>query len=148
MLTLSDCRTEQVVGKTEVRGAQSVNTSYSPQNVFAKLCHHLGIDPDPSTYNHSSGRSLHLLDDKNRIAELAWRPKVRDVVWTLVHTKALSSPQPEPLSRRVPLFFKNSCDRPRLGFKNAAPLFGSRRPAGTAVHWICTHTVFKLILSI
>ncbi len=64
-------RTGQVIGKTNERGEQPVNKAYNPQNVFATLYHCLGIDPDLSTYNHPSGRPLHLLDDTNRIAELA-----------------------------------------------------------------------------
>jgi len=64
-------RTGQMIGKTDARGEQPINKKYNPQNVFATLYHHLGIDPDQSTYNHPSGRPLHLLDDTNRIVELA-----------------------------------------------------------------------------
>jgi len=60
----------QVIGKTDETGGHPINKGYTPQNVFATLYHHLGIDPDQSTYLHPNGRPLHLLDDTNRIVEL------------------------------------------------------------------------------
>ncbi|MGE0610037.1 MAG: DUF1501 domain-containing protein, partial [Pirellulales bacterium] len=63
-------RTGQIIGRTDARGEQPVNKAYGPQNVLATLYHHLGIDPDLSTYLHPSGRPMHLLDDSNRIVEL------------------------------------------------------------------------------
>lgn len=63
-------RTGQIIGKTDDRGERAVNKTYNVQNVFSTLYHHLGIDPDLSTYRHPSGRPLHLLEDTNRIAEL------------------------------------------------------------------------------
>lgn len=63
-------RTGQVIGRTDERGERPINKAYGPQNVFATLYRHLGIDPDLSTYRHPSGRPMHLLDDCNRITEL------------------------------------------------------------------------------
>jgi uncharacterized protein (DUF1501 family) len=63
-------RTGQVIGETDARGERPVSKAYGPQNVFATLYHHLGIDPDHSTYRHPSGRPMHLLDDTRRITEL------------------------------------------------------------------------------
>lgn len=63
-------RTGQIIGKTDDRGERAVNKAYNVQNVFSTLYHHLGIDPDLSTYRHPSGRPLHLLDDTSRIVEL------------------------------------------------------------------------------
>lgn len=63
-------RTGQVIGRTDERGQVPVGKSYGPQNVFASLYRILGIDPDLETYQHPTGRPLHLLDDCNRITEL------------------------------------------------------------------------------
>lgn len=63
-------RTGQVIGQTDARGERPVNKAYGPQNVLATLYHHLSINPDHSTYQHPSGRPLHLLDDSQHIAEL------------------------------------------------------------------------------
>jgi hypothetical protein len=63
-------RTGQVIGETDARGERPVSKGYSPQNVFATLYRHLGIDPDQSTYQEPSGRPLHLLDDTRPISEL------------------------------------------------------------------------------
>lgn len=71
LFTGGNFRTGQVIGKTDERGERPTSKAYNPQNVLATLYQHLGIDPDHSTYNHPSGRPLHLLDDTNRIVELA-----------------------------------------------------------------------------
>ncbi|MDA0832178.1 MAG: DUF1501 domain-containing protein [Planctomycetota bacterium] len=63
-------RTGQVIGQTDKNGERPINKGYNPQNVFSTLYHFLGIDPDLSTYQHPSGRPLHLLDDTERIVEL------------------------------------------------------------------------------
>lgn len=63
-------RTGQAIGKTDARGERPVNRGYNPQNVFSTLYHFLGINPDLATYQHPSGRPMHLLDDTNRITEL------------------------------------------------------------------------------
>jgi hypothetical protein len=63
-------RTGQLIGRTDAQGQRPVNKAYTPQNVFATLYRHLGIDPDLSTYQDPSGRPIHLLEDSAPIEEL------------------------------------------------------------------------------
>ncbi|MGE3805975.1 MAG: DUF1501 domain-containing protein, partial [Gemmataceae bacterium] len=64
-------RTGQVIGRTAEHGQRPLGKIYTPQNVLATLYHHLGIDPDNTTYTDPSGRPVHLLEDSQRIRELA-----------------------------------------------------------------------------
>jgi hypothetical protein len=63
-------QTGQVIGRTDAQGQRPVNKAYMPQNVFATLYRHLGIDPDLATYQDPSGRPVHLLEDTAPITEL------------------------------------------------------------------------------
>lgn len=62
-------RTGQVIGETDVRGERSRGGNYTPQNVFASLYHHLGIDPAATLKDHA-GRPQYLLDNRETVAEL------------------------------------------------------------------------------
>jgi hypothetical protein len=63
-------RTGQVIGKTAELGQRPVDKWYTPQNVLSVLYHHLGIDPDLSTYPDPTGRPTHYLEDSAKITEL------------------------------------------------------------------------------
>src|SRR5262249_10260241 len=60
----------QVVGATDPRGERPSGMPYTPQNVLATLYHVLGIDPVTTLPDHS-GRPIYLLDEREKIAELA-----------------------------------------------------------------------------
>jgi hypothetical protein len=62
-------QTGQVVGATDPRGERPRGQPYTPQNVLATLYHVLGIDPATTLPDHQ-GRSVYLLDDRDKVAEL------------------------------------------------------------------------------
>jgi len=62
--------TGQVVGATDPRGERPKGKHYTPQNVLATLYYVLGIDPE-TTINDHQGRPVYLLDDRERVSELA-----------------------------------------------------------------------------
>lgn len=62
-------RTGQVIGATDSHGAYPTTRPYTPQNVFATLYRHLGINPAQVLYD-AVGRPLMLLDDHEPIREL------------------------------------------------------------------------------
>jgi uncharacterized protein (DUF1501 family) len=59
----------QIVGATDRTAALPTTQPYTPQNVLATLYHVLGIDPATALPDHN-GRPIHLLDDRDPIAEL------------------------------------------------------------------------------
>lgn len=59
----------QYVGETNRRAEAPITRAYNPQNVLATLYHVLGIDP-ATTVPDPGGRPVHLLDDRDPIAEL------------------------------------------------------------------------------
>lgn len=62
-------RTGQAIGETDAHGARSKGVPYTPANMLATLYRHLGIDP-AATIPDRSNRPMHLLDDREPIAEL------------------------------------------------------------------------------
>lgn len=64
-------RMGQVVGATDPRGERPKGMPYTPQNVLATLYHVLGIDASNTTIPDHSGRPIYLLDDAEKIKELA-----------------------------------------------------------------------------
>jgi hypothetical protein len=62
-------RMGQVVGETDARAERAKGRPYTPQNVLATIYHVLGIDP-ATAFADYQGRPVHLLDDRERIAEL------------------------------------------------------------------------------
>ena len=62
-------RTGQVIGETTARGEEPRHQAYTPQNVFATLYRHLGIDPT-TTIPDFTGRPRFLLEDHQVIREL------------------------------------------------------------------------------
>jgi hypothetical protein len=63
-------RMGQVIGATDGRGERPQTRPYTPQNILATLYHVLGIDPTRTFPDHA-GRPRYLLDDQEKIAELA-----------------------------------------------------------------------------
>lgn len=62
-------RMGQVVGATNQHGERPITRAYGPQNVFATVYRTLGIDPS-LTLPDLSGRPMHLLEQRDPIAEL------------------------------------------------------------------------------
>jgi hypothetical protein len=62
-------RMGQVLGETDARGGRAKGVPYTPQNVLTMLYHVLGIDP-ATTLDDNNGRPVHLLDQRDKIAEL------------------------------------------------------------------------------
>ncbi|MBL8793126.1 MAG: DUF1501 domain-containing protein [Planctomycetia bacterium] len=62
-------RMGQTVGATDARAERPRTRPFSAQNVFATLYHVLGIDPAQTVPDHN-GRPVHLLDEREPIAEL------------------------------------------------------------------------------
>lgn len=62
-------QTGQVIGQTDSQGQEPKGPHYSPQNVFATLYKHLGIDPRTSLVDFT-GRPVPLLDDQRLIKQL------------------------------------------------------------------------------
>jgi len=62
-------RTGQVIGATNSRGEVPKDRPVTVQQVLATLYHCLGIDPS-TTINNNSGRPMHLLDEREPVAEL------------------------------------------------------------------------------
>lgn len=60
----------QIIGATDPRGERPRGRPYTPQNVLATLYHVLGIDPVTTLPDHQ-GRPTYLLDDRERVTELA-----------------------------------------------------------------------------
>jgi hypothetical protein len=61
----------QVIGQTDDRAGNIKGHAYTPQNVLATLYHQLGIDPKCVTVPDLKGQPQYLLDDADRIKELA-----------------------------------------------------------------------------
>jgi uncharacterized protein (DUF1501 family) len=62
-------RMGQVIGETDARAERAKGRPYTPQNVLATIYNLLGIDP-AMTFPDYEGRPVHLLDDREQIAEL------------------------------------------------------------------------------
>ncbi len=63
-------QTGQAIGGTDRLGARPRGNPHTPQNVFATIYRHLGIDP-ATTIPDLDGRPRHLLDDTHPIAGLS-----------------------------------------------------------------------------
>lgn len=63
-------QTGQIVGSTNARGETAQDRPVTVQQILATLYHAVGIDPGTSIPDHR-GRPMHLLDDRQPVAELA-----------------------------------------------------------------------------
>jgi hypothetical protein len=63
-------RTGQVIGKTDREGGVAIDVPYTPGNVLASLYEHLGIDTT-RTLPDNNGRPMYVLDERDRVRELA-----------------------------------------------------------------------------
>ncbi len=63
-------RTGQVIGESDARAERSKGRPYTMQNVLATMYDVLGIDP-AATFPDHSGRPQYILEDREKIAELA-----------------------------------------------------------------------------
>ncbi|MBY0521828.1 MAG: DUF1501 domain-containing protein [Gemmataceae bacterium] len=61
----------QVIGATDPRGERPKGHGYTPQNVLATLYGVLGIDASQTALPDHMGRPIHLLEDPEKIKELA-----------------------------------------------------------------------------
>lgn len=59
----------QVIGATDAHAGQARGRPYTPANVLVNLYRHLGIDPAATIPDHN-GRPMHVLDDRDPVAEL------------------------------------------------------------------------------
>ena len=62
-------RVGQVVGSSDSKGQIPTSAPYRPENVFAMVYRHLGIDP-AQKFNDFTGRPRHILDTRGLIHEL------------------------------------------------------------------------------
>ena len=69
LLSGGGMRTGQVVGSTNSRGEQPKDRPLTPNDLWATVYHHLGIDPD-STFPDHSGRPMPILPFGAPIPEL------------------------------------------------------------------------------
>lgn len=60
----------QVVGSSDAKGAEPLDSPYRPHSILVTLYRHLGIDP-ATTYVDNSGRPRYLLEHREPIHELA-----------------------------------------------------------------------------
>jgi hypothetical protein len=59
----------QTIGETDSHGGRATGRPYTPSNVMANLCRHLGIDPAQTIPDHNR-RPMHILDDRDLVREL------------------------------------------------------------------------------
>ena len=63
-------RTGQVVGSTNAKGEQPKDRPLAPNDLWATMFHHLGIDPHRMTFPDHNGRPMPILDSGEPIREL------------------------------------------------------------------------------
>ena len=63
-------RTGQIVGSTNSRGEHPKDRPLTPNDLWATMFNHLGIDPHQSTFPDHNGRPMPLLDSGAPIREL------------------------------------------------------------------------------
>ena len=59
----------QVIGASDYRGYEPIESAYRPENVLAMIYRHLGIDPVLTLPDHT-GRPRYLLEERGLIKEL------------------------------------------------------------------------------
>src|SRR5258708_6345490 len=63
-------RTGQVVGSTNARGEHPKDRALTPNDLWATMFNHLGIDPHQTTFPDHNGRPMPILDGGEPIREL------------------------------------------------------------------------------
>jgi Protein of unknown function (DUF1501) len=63
---LRGMKTGQAIGATDRIAGEAVSRSVTCGELFATLCHNLGIDPQQTTLSDLTGRRQHLVDEDAR----------------------------------------------------------------------------------